>query len=134
LNDSTLASPSFTPLQNGIYSFVVKTTDNNGCSSTDTVKVNVTGVTGTVKGTGSNPVKVYPNPYSGFTNITYQLNEQSSVTAEVFNIIGESLSQFVNETQEAGLYHYQFSGAASGMYIIKIIINNKEYYQKIVQQ
>ena len=134
LNDSTLASPSFTPLQNGTYSFVVKATDNNGCSNADTVKVEVAGITGTVKGTISNPVKVYPNPYSGFTNISYQLNEQASVTAEVFNIIGERLSQFVNETQEPGAYHYQFSGEASGMYIIKITINSKEYYQKIVQQ
>ncbi len=134
LNDSTLASPSFTPLQSGTYSFVVKATDNNGCSNTDTVKVDVTGITANVKGTINNPVKVYPNPYSGFTNISYQLNEQAAVTADVFNIIGERLSQFVNETQEPGAYHYQFSGAASGMYIVKITINNKEYYQKVIQQ
>jgi len=134
LNDSTLASPTFTPLQNGTYSFAVKATDNNGCSNTDTVTVDVTGITATVKASSSNPVKVYPNPYSGFTNITYQLNEQSSVTAEVFNVIGERLSQFVNEVQQPGAYHYQFSGAASGMYIVKITINNNEYYQKVVQQ
>ena len=135
LNDSTLPSPTFTPLQSGTYSFLVKATDNNGCSDTDTVKVDVAAITGTVKGTiNNNPVKVYPNPYSGFTNISYQLNEQASVTAEVFNIIGERLSEFVNETQEAGVYHYQFSGEASGMYIIKITISSKAYYQKVVQQ
>ncbi len=70
----------------------------------------------------------YPNPFNPTTNITYQLKEKSSVTLEIFNILGERIKSIVNNiVQDPGQHIVTWNGknssgekVASGIYIYRI--------------
>jgi hypothetical protein len=66
----------------------------------------------------------YPNPFNPATKINYSLPNDSKVTLEVYNIIGERVAQLVNEAQSAGYYTVNFgtsyNSITSGVYIYKL--------------
>ncbi len=65
----------------------------------------------------------YPNPFNPSTNIRYQIAEPSTVTLEVYNVMGQRVRTLVNnQEQQAGQYHIEFNAdnLASGMYIYRI--------------
>ena len=80
---------------------------------------------------------VFPNPFTDFTNIHYDLNTASIVKLEIFNSIGECISQPLNGKQATGAYDYSFSakalGLAGGIYFIKLTINGKSYFRKMIE-
>jgi hypothetical protein len=61
----------------------------------------------------------YPNPFNPSTTIKYSLPKQSSVTLSIYNMLGEVVSELVNQVQETGYYEIQWdaSNLSSGMYI-----------------
>ena len=61
----------------------------------------------------------YPNPFNPATTIKYTLPYQSSVKLSVYNMLGEVITELVNEVQETGYYEVQWdaSNLSSGMYI-----------------
>ncbi len=64
----------------------------------------------------------YPNPFNPVTQIRYQLNEQTKVTLEVYNLLGEHITTLVHGTQSAGWYEVSFDGSnlSSGTYIYRL--------------
>ena len=64
----------------------------------------------------------YPNPFNPSTKIKFQLPATSKVSLKVFNILGEFVSELVNQTLETGSYEYQFNpkGLTSGVYFYKL--------------
>ena len=67
----------------------------------------------------------YPNPFNPTTKINYTLPNDSRVTLEVFNLVGERVAQIVNAQQSAGYYVVNFGASsvkniASGIYIYKL--------------
>jgi hypothetical protein len=79
----------------------------------------------------------YPNPFNPTTKINYSLPNDSRVTLEIFNIIGQRIAQIVNEQQSAGYYTVNFgkssTSIASGIYIYKLtaIDNTGKTYSSI---
>ncbi len=81
----------------------------------------------------------YPNPFNPTTTIKYSIPEASSVKLTVFNVLGEVVSELINDFQSAGTYNVSWnaksmSGAAlsSGIYLYKIqAVGNsgKEYIE-----
>jgi hypothetical protein len=79
----------------------------------------------------------YPNPFNPITSICYQLPQQSEVTIEIFNILGQRIKTLQqNEIKEAGYYQISWDGTgdtgekvASGIYILQLRTNN--YHQSI---
>jgi hypothetical protein len=69
----------------------------------------------------------FPNPFNPSTQINYNLPFDSKVTLEVFNVIGKSIGQLVNQEQSAGSYYVNFNPSSfnvnitSGIYFYKII-------------
>jgi photosystem II stability/assembly factor-like uncharacterized protein len=80
---------------------------------------------------------IYPNPYSGSTQISYSFKERSEVNIEVFNMLGQHLVTLVNEVQSGGEYKIEFSAAdlgfSSGIYYVKFIANGRTSTCKIVE-
>ncbi|MEE9553540.1 MAG: carboxypeptidase regulatory-like domain-containing protein [candidate division Zixibacteria bacterium] len=64
----------------------------------------------------------YPNPFNPSTSIKFALPEQSDVTIEIFNILGQKVSTISEGLIQAGFYSVTWDGssAASGIYYYKI--------------
>jgi hypothetical protein len=75
----------------------------------------------------------YPNPFNPVTTIKYQLREESKVSLKVFNILGQQVTELVNEIQPMGIYKTNFGGneLASGVYFYEVhftpINGNKDF-------
>lgn len=64
----------------------------------------------------------YPNPFNPTTKIEYSIAASGLVTIEVYNSIGEKVSELVNRELDAGNYEVDFDGRglSSGIYYYKI--------------
>lgn len=77
----------------------------------------------------------YPNPFNPSTTISYQLPDAMEVNVQVFNILGQMVSELVNEQQKPGRYQVRWDASqfASGMYIYQITGKGKEGQQFMAQ-
>ncbi len=60
----------------------------------------------------------YPNPFNPSTIISYQIPSQNHVVLQVYNLLGERVSELVNEVKDAGTYSVEFNAGSlpSGLY------------------
>jgi flagellar hook assembly protein FlgD len=78
--------------------------------------------------------KVYPNPFTEQTTISYSLPNTSNVNIEVYNYIGEKVETLVNETKVAGKHNTIFSTSnmAKGIYFIRVTAGNQQKTIKVI--
>ncbi len=71
----------------------------------------------------------FPNPFNPSTTIRYSIPEKQLVTLRIYNLLGELISQLVNEEKEVGIYEIEFYGAnlPSGIYYYNL---NAGIYQE----
>jgi len=68
----------------------------------------------------------YPNPFNPVTTISYSLPVKSQVELVIYNTLGESVMQLVNEQKEPGSYEVKFSATGgatalpSGVYFYQL--------------
>ena len=64
----------------------------------------------------------YPNPFNPVTQIQYSISEQTSVSLDVYDVLGRHVSTLVDETQSPGQYEVSFDGSdlSSGTYIYRL--------------
>jgi len=64
----------------------------------------------------------YPNPFSRETMIEFDLNEDTRIKLQIFNILGEKILTLVNDWQTARNYKFVFnaSNLASGVYLYRL--------------
>jgi hypothetical protein len=66
----------------------------------------------------------YPNPFNPETVISYQLPVSSHVSLKIYDLLGREVATLVNEVQQAGAHHSQFSvrnsTLSSGVYLYRI--------------
>lgn len=76
----------------------------------------------------------YPNPSNPKSNIEFKIPERSHVNISVYNLLGELVSELVNETKDAGIYTVEFNGSnlASGTYLYRIKSGNFTAVKKII--
>lgn len=69
----------------------------------------------------------YPNPFNPVTNIKYELETESYVLLEVFDITGVKIATLVHNKQFAGKYSATFDAnkLSSGIYFYRINITDK---------
>lgn len=74
----------------------------------------------------------YPNPFNPVTTINYSVPEKSFIKIKVFDVLGKEVATLVNEEKDAGNYSINFdaSNLSSGVYIYKLIVNNKKEFSK----
>jgi hypothetical protein len=82
---------------------------------------------------GSEPVRVnvpeqyilypnFPNPFNANTQIVYELPKAGQISLNVFNLLGEEVTNLVDGMQTAGRHTVEFdgSGLASGVYLYRL--------------
>ncbi|MBN1350143.1 Ig-like domain-containing protein [candidate division KSB1 bacterium] len=81
----------------------------------------------------------YPNPFNPMTRLTYQLPVRADVRLVIYNIMGQTICELVNEQQPAGYYAVHWDGkdkngmdAASGVYFYRIIAGNFTQTKRMV--
>ncbi|MBW8048926.1 MAG: T9SS type A sorting domain-containing protein [Cytophagales bacterium] len=111
----------------------------NSARSNVSNRITTTGISEPSTGIGKNLTDfiVYPNPYTGQTQIAYTLTERANVTLEVLNVLGKKVKTVVDKVQNAGKYQYRFggseTGSSSGIFVLKLIVNDRVYTKRLVE-
>ena len=74
-----------------------------------------------------NVFKIYPNPFTNSTNISYTLQQSENVKIEVMDIMGRNIATLVNSKQETGNHNAIFNAsnytsANAGIYIVRMTV------------
>jgi photosystem II stability/assembly factor-like uncharacterized protein len=64
----------------------------------------------------------YPNPFNPSTKIKYSVPADGFVNIAIYNVLGEKVTDIVNNIQKAGIYEVTFDATnlASGMYLYRM--------------
>jgi len=78
-----------------------------------------------------------PNPFKEKTTINYQIPKTGQVELNVFNLMGQKVTQLVNQIQNAGNYSVEFTpqidDACRGVYFCKLTFGNFSKSIKLLQ-
>ncbi len=81
-------------------------------------------------------VKVYPNPFSGATNVSYYLSESSIVTLELYDLAGHMWRLQTNTQQSNGEHQFVLDAKklnlAAGSYIIQVKTEDGNFTQRLL--
>jgi hypothetical protein len=68
----------------------------------------------------------YPNPFNPSTNIRFNTNEASDVVVEVFDVLGNKVSELVNGFYPAGSYSVSFNASelTTGIYFYQLRVKD----------
>ncbi len=78
----------------------------------------------------------YPNPFNGSTNIRYEIAQAGHVSLKIFDELGNSVAEIVNENKSKGKYGTSFDPTkyklSSGIYYYKLISGNYADTKKMI--
>ena len=81
----------------------------------------------------------YPNPFNPVTTIRYDVPEQSNVSVDIYNVLGQKVAELVNNTHQPGFYSVSWDGTntmgsalGSGMYFYRIDAENFTAVKKLL--
>lgn len=81
----------------------------------------------------------YPNPFNPETNIVFNLQENSEVQIDIFNIKGQKIRSLLNDQIIAGEHSIVWDGkdysgkeVGTGLYFYKLKVNNVEIVKKCI--
>jgi Outer membrane protein Omp28/FlgD Ig-like domain len=83
--------------------------------------------------------KLYPNPFENFTRLEFELNENSNVNVDVYDLSGRKIRSLANGFMNKGAHSVIWYGdnmegrkSANGEYIISLEVNGKVTTSKVV--
>ncbi len=76
-----------------------------------------------------------PNPFSLNSEIRFTLPKQAQAQLEVYDNMGRKVKTFANTKFAAGTYTFNFNPDthASGMYIVRLMVDGKSYTKRIIR-
>jgi hypothetical protein len=79
-------------------------------------------------------INIYPNPANDKITIEFDLTNNNKVTIKLCNILGQEILNMYDGTLYSEHFHQEFSlqRISEGSYFIKITIDNKTKYEKII--
>ncbi len=109
-------------VESGIYTYRLNQIDFDGTSSfSQEVEVEVNNLESFVLSQN------YPNPFNPSTNIKFSIHSSAFTNLSIYNLVGEKVSELVNDVLPEGEYNYNFNAAnfPSGIYIAKLSTGNQ---------
>ena len=75
----------------------------------------------------------YPNPFNPSTSIEFVIPQTGLVNLSVFNLLGEKVTELVNEVKESGSYTVTFDASklSSGTYIYRLSVDANTVTKKM---
>jgi hypothetical protein len=116
---------SITPAKTGTTSVVITATDRFGKSVK--AALNLT-ISEKVNETNSLNLKVWPNPFTSSTTISYYLPNVSPSEVKILDAMGNVIATLKNPDQSPGLKQLQFfdSSLQAGVYFVRLITENSK--------
>jgi parallel beta-helix repeat protein len=76
----------------------------------------------------------YPNPFNSVLVIPFTLPFQREVIITIYNILGQKVQEFTFPSLSPGAHRVVWNSGpcASGLYIIRLMTENKEFKQKVI--
>ena len=93
----------------------------------------------TVETANTNKINIgaYPNPFVDNASINYTLADDAKVNIEVYDLQGKLITFLFAGNQKSGNYNLNFNAknfaSGSGIYIVKMTVNNDVYSAQMVQ-
>ncbi len=115
--------------QTGIYIYRLKQVDLDGTFEySNEIMVNVIALPGQYA-----LAQNYQNPFNPTTSIEYVIPQTGFVNLSVFNLLGESVAELVNEIMESGNHTIVFDASrlSSGTYIYTLSVNGNVVTKKM---
>lgn len=71
---------------------------------------------------------IYPNPFNGRATVVYRLPKPSSITIEVFNVLGQRIWWEATSVQTSGVGRYELQSRewSAGMYLVRLTTGSGE--------
>ncbi len=134
LSSENDAKPTFTSPEvknDSILTFYLTVNDGILSSLSDTIKITVLNVIKVSTSQTPTPVfKVYPNPTTGLITLEFNQNLETKTEISVSNLMGAVV--FRKEVNSVANYQIELSNQVSGIYLLKIIIDNQQYLKKLI--
>ncbi|MFM8514612.1 MAG: FlgD immunoglobulin-like domain containing protein [Bacteroidota bacterium] len=84
-------------------------------------------------------LSVYPNPFNGEMNISYENARSSKVSVEIVNLLGQSVKSLYNGQQAAGQHELLWDATANsgvkvpfGTYFVRQVVDGKTSIKKVI--
>jgi len=79
-------------------------------------------------------LNIYPNPLSDYSNIEFNLIQNSDVTVEMFDMVGKLISNDVYANLSSGMHKLSLdaSNVGTGIYLVKLRIGDTEVTRRVV--
>ncbi len=145
LDDPTIVDPSFTaPLVTVTQDFPIVLTVYDGYqwSEPDTVIITVYELMDTgndIENLTTGLMGNHPNPFASFTQISFSLKQNLSVTIDIYNLKGEKVKNLVSNEFDAGVHTIQWNGkdtndrqVGSGIYFYRFNAGEYQESQKMI--
>ncbi|MBN2541978.1 T9SS type A sorting domain-containing protein [bacterium] len=79
-------------------------------------------------------LSVYPNPFNSSTTLQFTLDQSAAVEANIYNLLGEKVSELVNDKLPSGVHtvHWEAENCPSGIYFLDLETGNQKEMKKIL--
>jgi hypothetical protein len=114
--------------------YTVTVTDGRGCTST--AVFTVVNTVGTFDASSIfNKVTLAPNPTTGTTTLNFELNRPTASRIQVLNMMGQLLYETRSQTsQQQQQYELDMTDRPAGVYLVRIVADNRSFTTKLVKQ
>ena len=84
----------------------------------------------------SRSIDAYPNPFTNEITFSYNLEKESSLTLELYNVLGEKLTILADwEMHQPGNYQYTYKAdmLEEGFYMMSLNVGSHQYYKRLIK-
>lgn len=83
---------------------------------------------------GEGYLRVYPNPATTNSNISFELRGSARIDLSIFSISGTKAISVCNGLYDAGQYNYKVDIAEKGAYLAVLTVNGQKFVEKLIVQ
>jgi subtilisin-like proprotein convertase family protein len=131
-DSSNVSTVSHTYSAPGTYVVLLELFNGN-CTSYVAQEITVQSPVGLPPAALVNDVNLFPNPFTGSSELTYMLSNASEIRIEVFNMLGALALPSVSELQQAGEHKMLIGGLEAGTYLVRITTSGGSVSYRLVK-